>query len=116
MNRKKSPFKMLICLVQKDKADIARGILKNAKEQVYLSFLAEGVKLDKNNLLGGDREDMMVLVGLVRSENAARAAQGLDLVLCPDNETSYGVVATVDISSISREMLEYLLNKQKETE
>jgi len=113
---KKSPFKMLICLIRRDKEDIARAILKNAKEQFFLSFLAEGVSLKKNNILGGDRQDMTALVGLVRSENVARTLQGLDLVLCPDKEISYGLVMAVDINSISREMLEYFINKQKETE
>ena len=116
MSKRKSPFKMMMCIVEKEKADVARGVLKNAKEQFYLTFFAEGVTLKKSDMLGGNRQNMSVFVGLIRTENATNTLQGLDLALCPDNEKSYGLAFTFDVTSMSREMLEYFIAQQKEGE
>ncbi len=114
MPKEKSPFKMLMCSVEKDKLDSAKSVLKNAKEQLYLSFLADGVELEKSDMFGWNRKNEVVLVGLVRAENATQTLQGLDLLLCPDNERSFGIAFTSDITSMSREMLEYFITQQKE--
>ena len=110
----KSPYKIIICFVHKDKEDVVRGILKNAKEPFYVSFLGEGVSIDKGGMLGGDRQDVSVFAGFVRADNATRTLQGLDLVLCTDAENSFGLAFTTEVTSITREMLEYFLGKQKE--
>ncbi len=112
---KESPFKLLVCVVDKGKADIAKAILKNAKEPNYLEFLSEGITLAKFvSVMGGNRRDTSVLTGLVRSDNALRTVQGLDLILCPDEKHSYGVVFTISLNSMNREMLNYFLSKQTE--
>lgn len=112
---KEAPFKLLVCVVDKEKSDIAKAILKNAKEQSFLEFLSEGITLAKFvSVMGGNRRDTTVLTGIVRRENALRTVQGLDLILCPDEKRSYGVVFTIPLSSMNREILNYFLNKYSE--
>ena len=114
MAKNKSPFKMLFCIVDKDKLDSVRALLKNANGQLYLSFLAEGIELEKTDILGANRQDEVVLVGLVNTKTATQTLQGLDLLLCPDKEQSFGIAFTSEITSMSREVLEYFISIQKE--
>lgn len=109
---KKSPFKMLICVVDKDKASVALNILKNAKEKFNLISFVQTEERSRG-LMGLNRREGVMIMGLVRTDNATRVLQGLDLVLCPD-EKSYGIAMTVNLNSISREMLNYFIKKQEE--
>ncbi len=112
---KKSPFKLLICIVDQDKAELALKILKNAKEGFNLtSFVQSEDGSRAFDLMALNRRDCAMITGLVRTENATRTLQGLDLVLCPDEDRSYGIAMTVPLSSMSREMLNYFLRRQKE--
>ncbi len=112
---KKSPFKMLICVVEQDKADLALKILKNAKEGFNLTTFVQAEEHSRTfDLMALNRRDCAMITGLVRTDNATRTLQGLDLVLCPDNDRSYGLAMTVPLSSMSREMLNYFLRRQKE--
>lgn len=109
---KKAPFKMLICVVDKDKANVALSILKNAKEKFNLVSFVQAEERS-GGLMGLNRHEGVMIMGLVRADNATRVLQGLDLVLCPD-EKSFGIAMTVNLSSMSREMLNYFIKKQEE--
>ena len=68
----------------------------------------------KLSMVGMSTTQRVMITGLVRSENATRVLQGLDLVLCPDDDKTYGIAYTINLSSMSREMLNYFIKKQKE--
>ena len=112
---KKSPFKLLICVVDQDKADLALKIIKNAKEGFNLTTFVQAEERSRSfDLMALNRHDCAMITGLVRADNATRTLQGLDLVLCPDDDRSYGIAMTVNLSSMSREMLNYFVKRQKE--
>ena len=114
---KKSPFKGLVCIVDKEKADLAWKILENARENFNISSMVESMeKNSKLSMVGFSTIPRIMMTGLVRTDNATRVLQGLDLVLCPDDDKSYGYAFTINLSSMSREMLNYFVKKQKENE
>ncbi|MBQ7977248.1 MAG: hypothetical protein IJ301_01425 [Clostridia bacterium] len=109
---KKAPCKMLVCIVDKDKASVALDILKNAKESFNIISLVE-TQERSSGIMGLNRQESVMIAGLVRSENASRILQGLDLVLCP-NDKSFGIAYTINMSSMSRETLNFFIAKHKE--
>ena len=111
---KKSPYKMLVCFVEKEKVDSALGIIKNAHEVHGLTSIVEGTsKLGTmDNIIGLARDTRVMLTSFIRSKNASRTLQALDLVRCPD-EKSYGIAFTINLSSISREALNYIIAKKE---
>ena len=112
---KKAPFKVLVCVVDKEKAELAWKILENARESFNISSLVQSLdKASKLSIVGMITTQRVMITGLVRSENATRVLQGLDLVLCPDDDKTYGIAYTINLSSMSREMLNYFIKKQKE--
>lgn len=112
---KKAPFKVLVCIVDKEKADLAWKILENARESFNISSMVDSIdKFNKLSMVGISTTPRIMITGLVRTDNASRVLQGLDLVLCPDDDKTFGIAFTINLSSMSREMLNYFVNKQKE--
>lgn len=111
---KKSPYKILICFIEKEKVDLALRIIKNAHEVHGLTSIVEGTsKLGAmDNIIGLARDTRVMLTSFIRSKNASRTLQALDLVLCPDDK-SFGVAFTINLSSISREALNYIIAKRE---
>ncbi|MBO5103149.1 MAG: hypothetical protein J6C13_03580 [Clostridia bacterium] len=110
---KKSPYKLLVCFVENKKVDYALQILKNGHETLGLSSFVEGTSRlgVMDNIMGLARNQRVMLTCFVRSKNATRTLQALDLLLCPDGK-SFGIAFTIDLSSISRESLNYFISKQ----
>ena len=111
MSKNKAPFKLLVCFAEKSKADLVLHLLKNAHELLGITSLVEGTsKLGSMDIMGLARHERTMITTLVRSEYASRTVQALDLLLCPD-DTSFGLAFTVSINSVSRETLNFFLNK-----
>ena len=110
---KHSPYKLLICIVEKGHLDLVLNILNNAHEAAGVSTLVEGTsKLGVvQNIIGLAKNPRVMLSTFIRSEHATRTIQALDLVLCPD-DVSYGIAMTIDLSSISREALNYIISRK----
>lgn len=113
MAKRKAPYKMLVCIVEKSKVEFVLQILKNAHEVLGVSTLVEGTsKLGTMDIIGVSRHERVMISSLVRAENATRTVQALDLVLCPD-DTSFGLVFTIKLNSASRETLNFLNTKRE---
>jgi len=115
MTKRKAPFKMLVCIIDKTKADMALQILNNAHENLGISNIVFGVsKLGAKDLMGLARKECVMITSLVRTDNASRTVQALDLLLCPDDEDSYGLVFTIPLSSASRDTINYFTRKKED--
>lgn len=113
MRNKKAPYKLLVCVVEKSKADMVLGILKNAHETLGISNLVEGTsKMGSMDIMGLARNERTMIMTVVRTENAKRTIQALDLLLCPD-DTSFGIAFTVKLNSASRETLNFFNTKRE---
>lgn len=113
MAKKKAPYKMLICIAEKSKIDLVQQILRNAHETLGIVSLVEGTsKLGAMDLIGLAKNERVMLMTLVRAENASRTVQALDLLLCPDEE-SYGLAFTIKLTSASRETLNFFAAKRE---
>ena len=110
---KKSPYKMLICIVEKNREELAQNILKNANEISGISSIVDGTSNlgAVNNIMGLSKVPKVMMATFIRAEHADRTIQALDLVLCPDGK-SYGIAFTVNLSSIARETYNYVLAKK----
>ena len=110
---KESPYKLLICFVEKSREDLALDILNNANEISGISSMVEGTSRlgAVENIMGIAKNPRIMLATFIRSEQAVRTIQALDLVLCPDDK-SYGIAFTIDLSSMSRETLNYIISKR----
>lgn len=114
MAKRKAPFKMLICFVDKSKEEMALQILRNAHENLGISNIVIGAsKLGTMDIMGLARKERTMITTLVRASNAIRTVQALDLLLCPDDEESYGLVFTVPMNSASRDTLNYFTPKKE---
>ena len=110
---KKSPYKILVCIVEKNREDLAQEILKNSNEISGISSIVDGTSNlgAVNNIMGLSKSQKVMISTFIRAEHAERTIQALDLVLCPDGK-SYGVAFTVNLSSIARESYNYILAKK----
>lgn len=114
MVKRKAPFKLLICIIDKTKTDLALQILNNAHENLGISNIVHGVsKLGTMDLMGLARKERTMITSLVRTGNASRTLQALDLLLCPDDEESYGLAFTVPVNSASRDTINYFTKKKE---
>ena len=114
MTKRKAPFKMLVCIIDKTKADMALQILNNAHESLGISNIVLGVsKMGSMDLMGLARKERTMITSLVRANNASRTVQALDLLLCPDDEGSYGLAFTIPMSSASRDTINYFTPKKE---
>ena len=114
MAKRKAPFKMLICIIDKTKADLALQILKNAHENIGISNIVLGVsKLGSMDIMGLARKERTMITSLVRANNATRTIQALDLLLCPDDDESYGLAFAIPMNSASRDTINYFTPKKE---
>lgn len=114
MAKRKAPFKMLVCIIDKTKTDLALQILRNAHENLGISNLVVGVsKMGSMDIMGLARKERTMITSLVRAKNASRTVQALDLLLCPDDEESFGLAFTVPLNSASRDTINYFTPKKE---
>ncbi len=114
MAKTKAPFKMLVCIVDKSMEELALQILRNAHENLGISNIVLGAsKLGTIDLMGLARKERTMITTLVRSANAARTVQALDLLLCPDGEESFGLAFTIPMNSASRDTINYFTPKKE---
>ncbi len=115
MIKRKAPFKIMICIIDKTKTDLALQILNNAHENLGISNIVLGVsKLGTMDIMGLARKERTMITSLVRTNNATRTIQALDLLLCPDDEDSYGLAFTIPMNSASRDTINYLTRKKED--
>ncbi len=115
MAKKKAPFKLLICIVDKAKSDLALQILNNAHENIGISNIVFGVsKMGSMDIMSLGRKERIMLTSLVRTNNVVRTIQALDLLLCPDDEESFGMAFSIPLTSASRDTINYFTPKRRE--